>query len=78
MGKVQKKKVTYVVGVTLDGPIYCDHDVIEPSEANGHGADQQETKGVRMAQRKAHYSNPHSEKRTCGHSQKSVRESHKK
>ena len=33
MGKnVKKKKVSYLIGVNLDGPVYCDHDLIEVDE----------------------------------------------
>ena len=27
--KVKKKKVSYIVGTTLDGPVYCEHDIVE-------------------------------------------------
>lgn len=78
MGKVQKKKVTYVVGATLDGLIYCDHDVIETEDAHNYNTNQQEPKGARITQTKVPHSKGYNEKRTCGHSQKNVRVDHKK
>ena len=31
--KVNKKKVSFIVGASLDGPIYCEHDVFEQKDA---------------------------------------------
>ena len=75
MSKKKEKKniVSFVVGVNLDGPVVVNHDVETEGEAMPKSASPATTKtskGVKQTTQ--------ANKRTCGQSNKSVRDKHKK
>ena len=69
----KRKKVSFVVGVNLDGPVIVDHVVNEDEEQK-----QNSKKSSCLPQQNTHSKITTSSKKTCGQSQKNVREKHKK
>lgn len=71
----KKKKVSYMVGVNLDGPVVVNHDVFIEDE----NIKQQSAPPKKQQPQKATISTKKVDtKRTRGQSQKSVRMDHKK
>ena len=69
----KRKKVSFVVGVNLDGPVLIEHVVNEDNEHK-----ESSKQNTSLPQQNTHSKITTSSKKTCGQSQKSVREKHKK
>ena len=69
----KRKKVSFVVGVNLDGPVLVEHVV---NEENEHKENSKQN--TNLPQQNTHTKITTSSKKTCGQSQKNVRQKHKK
>ena len=69
----KRKKVSFVVGVNLDGPVIVNHVVNEDEEQK-----RSSMQSCSLPQQNTHSKITTSSKKTCGQSQKNVREKHKK
>lgn len=67
---VKKKKVAYIVGASLDGPVYCEHDVVEDAGAENQKYPKQAKVELQHGQKSAPRPNlrqmPSSHKETQG------------